>query len=40
MALIVRANKAISVYDGTLDNDGMNAKIIYENINEKGSIIS
>ena len=38
--LIVRAKKTISVYDGTLDSDGMNAKIIYENINEKGKIIN
>ena len=36
--LIVRRNKAISVYDGTLDEDGINPKMIYTNIQEMGKI--
>ena len=38
--LIIRKNNTISVYDGTLDNDGINAKSIYSNIGEIGKIIN
>ena len=36
--LIIRKNNAISVYDGTLNEDGINPKMIYTNINEIGKI--